>query len=98
MVGKGTDTRLVGKVVAVTGAAGGLGAEIAVQCAQAGARVAVCDVARANGERIAADIAGFGGDAHYFEFDVCDEGAWQRVLAELKTVYGALHALVNNAG
>ena len=98
MTGAGNDTRLVGKVVAVTGAARGLGAEIARHCARAGARVAVCDIAREDGRRTAAEIVRAGGDARYFELDVADEGAWQRALVELKDAFGALHVLVNNAG
>ena len=98
MTGAGNDTRLAGKVVAVTGAARGLGAEIARHCARAGARVAVCDIAREDGRRTAAEIVRAGGDARYFELDVADEGAWQRALVELKDAFGALHVLVNNAG
>jgi 3alpha(or 20beta)-hydroxysteroid dehydrogenase len=90
--------RLAGKVVAVTGAARGLGAEIALHCARNGARVAVCDIARDQGMQVAANIAGAGGEARYIDLDVTDEDAWRSALTDVAAAFGALHVLVNNAG
>ena len=70
---RGRDDRLAGKVVAVTGAASGLGAAIALHCARHGARIAVCDIASEQGAQVAVEIAKAGGKACYFDLDVTDE-------------------------
>jgi 3alpha(or 20beta)-hydroxysteroid dehydrogenase len=95
---RGRDDRLAGKVVAVTGAASGLGAAIALHCARHGARVAVCDIASEQGAQVAVEIAKAGGKACYFDLDVTDEAAWQQTLSRIRDEFGALHVLVNNAG
>lgn len=90
--------RLAGKTTIVTGAARGLGAEIARVCARHGGRIAVCDVLGDAGQQTADSIVRGGGEARYFHLDVTDEAAWQRELAAVHKAFGAIHVLVNNAG
>ncbi len=52
---------LSGKVAAVTGAAGGIGAEVARTLAKAGARVVLGDVQAERGEQVAQQIRESGG-------------------------------------
>ena len=54
---------LAGKVALVTGAARGLGAEIAHTFARAGAAVLITDILEAEGKATAADINNAGGTA-----------------------------------
>ncbi|MEV0741437.1 SDR family oxidoreductase [Streptomyces sp. NPDC050549] len=75
--------RLVGKVVVVTGAAGGQGAAEAEALTREGAQVIATDVSEAPGCR---------------RLDVSSERAWAELAAEIRESYGRVHGLVNNAG
>lgn len=86
--------RLDGRIVLVTGAAGGIGAQIARQAAAEGARVIVSDVRRDDGQKLVDEL---GAPARFVEHDVGDEDAWDR-LAELCKAEGGAGGLVNNAG
>ncbi len=89
---------LSGKAVIVTGAARGIGAEIARRFAAAGAGVLLGDVLDEPGEAMAAEIRDAGGAALYLRHDVADEAAWERVVARCVERFGGLDVLVNNAG
>ncbi len=89
---------LDGRRAVVTGAGAGIGREIALTLARAGAAVAVCDVVRAPAEAVAAEIGAAGGTARAYAVDVADSAqvnaTGEAVLAEL----GGIDILVNNAG
>src|ERR1019366_4050902 len=88
-------TDLTGRVVLVTGAAGGIGQALCRAFAAAGMRVGVCDVNAAGAERFAAEL---GKDlAVAVEGDVADPASCERAVAAVSGRFGALHALVNNA-
>lgn len=80
---------LAGRVVVVTGAAGGLGAEITRVLAATGALVHAIDR-----EAPAELPPGVQGHA----LDVTDAAGWSALAAELGTRHGTVHGLVNNAG
>lgn len=86
---------LNGKVALVTGAARGIGFEVARQLHLRGASVAALDVdpeqAREAAERIGARAIGIGGD-------VTDEGAMRAAVAETVERFGGLDVVVANAG
>ncbi len=86
---------LEGKAALVTGAASGIGAEIAAAFAKAGAHVHVADRDAAGAERHA---AGIGGRASAMEIDVTDEAACVEAAARFRDAHGPLDILVNNAG
>ncbi|WP_372659700.1 SDR family NAD(P)-dependent oxidoreductase, partial [Hydrogenophaga sp.] len=67
---------LQGKVAAVTGAAGGIGAEVARTLAQAGAQVVLGDVQAERGEQVAKQIRDAGGQATFVVHDTSVEDQW----------------------
>lgn len=90
--------RLAGKIALITGGAMGIGRSACLLMAGEGAKVAVTDVADDSGRALAKEIRGRGGEAEYWQLDVSDEGAVSRVFAEVERRFGAITALVNNAG
>ncbi|MEU1994100.1 SDR family oxidoreductase [Nocardia gamkensis] len=85
-----------GRVVIVTGAAGGIGREHALEFARQGAQVVVNDLGPA--EDVVAEIKEMGGLAVANHDDVSDwDGAGSLVETALRE-FGDLHVLVNNAG
>ncbi|MFC3227843.1 glucose 1-dehydrogenase [Marinibaculum pumilum] len=89
---------LAGRAAIVTGAARGIGAEIARRFAAAGAGVLLGDVLDDQGEAVAAEIRAGGGQAEYLHHDVADEPAWEAAVARCLDRFGGLDVLVNNAG
>lgn len=90
-------SRLVGKVVLVSGATTGIGKVSAEVFAREGAKV-VLTGRRAEGEAVAAAIRRDGGTATFVQTDVTDEAAVRRAVETTIRTYGALHVLFNNAG
>lgn len=90
--------RLDGKRLFVTGGSRGLGREMALACADAGADVALVGRDADSLDRTAADIRAFGRTALTITADVSDpaacEAACRRALAE----FGPVDVLINNAG
>lgn len=88
----------VGKVVLITGASSGIGAELARQFAAAGARVALAARDSARLELVANDCRTAGGEALVVPADVTHEADCRAMIDTTVAHYGALDVLVNNAG
>jgi NAD(P)-dependent dehydrogenase (short-subunit alcohol dehydrogenase family) len=86
--------RLDGKVVVITGAAGGIGREAAMLFSAEGARVCVADVAAEAGEQTAAECR----EAFFQEVDVTDPESVAAMYAATAERYGGTDVLYNNAG
>jgi NAD(P)-dependent dehydrogenase (short-subunit alcohol dehydrogenase family) len=89
---------LSGKVALVTGGSRGLGHEMAVAFAEAGARIAVVSRKLDACEATVAEIEGRGGEAAAF---ACHVGRWDAIEPMVEAVYarfGKVDILVNNAG
>ena len=84
---------LSGKIALITGAAGGIGAEIARKFQAEGASVFVADTNQVEGEKTAASIG-----ATFVLLDVTSEESWLAALANVLERSGRLDILVNNAG
>jgi len=88
-------TQLSGRLVAITGAARGIGAAAARAFAAQGARVALISRDAARLADLAAQI---GPGALALPCDVADAGALAEALARAEAGFGPLEVLINNAG
>ncbi|MCO7275331.1 3-oxoacyl-ACP reductase [Cellulosimicrobium cellulans] len=91
----GADQPLAGKVAVVTGAARGIGAQVARTLARDGAKVVVVDVPAA-GEALAKVANEIRGTA--LQLDVTADDAGARILEHARARHGGLDVLVHNAG
>ncbi len=87
-----------GQVALVTGAARGLGMEIALALADAGADIAVAVRRPGSGEELAAVVQGMGRRAIEVAMDVTDLAQVRAAVGRVATEFGRLDILVNNAG
>ncbi|MFG1999465.1 glucose 1-dehydrogenase [Spirillospora sp. NPDC048911] len=87
--------RLDGKVALITGGARGMGKAHVRRFVDEGAKVVFGDVLEEEGAKLAADL----GDAvRFLRMDVTEPDDWRAAVDTAVETYGALHALVNNAG
>lgn len=87
--------RLEGKVVLITGAAGGIGAEAARLMAGEGALLLLTDADAERAQGVAAEL---GDAARARGHDVTSAQEWESVLAWGLDRHGRVDALINNAG
>lgn len=87
-----------GQSAIVTGAASGIGREIALELARAGACVAIADLNRDGAQAVADEIAAAGGQAIGVAMDVTGEDAVNAGVAETAKAFGTVDILVSNAG
>jgi NAD(P)-dependent dehydrogenase (short-subunit alcohol dehydrogenase family) len=90
--------RLDGKVAMVTGAASGIGEQIARLYARQGAAVVIGDRDEQGSRRVAEAIAGEGGRAVVQQLDVTNAQSAEEAVRAAIGAFGGLHILVNNAG
>ncbi|KAI5915776.1 3-hydroxybutyrate dehydrogenase [Thauera sp. 2A1] len=89
---------LNGKIALITGAASGIGREIAHVYARAGAAVAIADIHLAAAQATADEIVASGGKAMAVAMDVTDEDAVDAGTTAVVDTLGGLDILVSNAG
>jgi len=87
---------LTGKIILITGAAGHLGAAISERLYEAGAIVCVNGRSREKLE-VLADGLGDRNRVEILDFDIADQDAVEKAVAHIKTKFGRLDGLVNNA-
>lgn len=89
---------LKNKVAVVTGAAQGIGREIALLLARKGAAAALCDVNQEGVDETARRIQEEGGSCRTFKVDVSHFQDAETVIKEAVDQLGSVDILVNNAG
>ncbi|MBC1605721.1 SDR family oxidoreductase [Listeria rocourtiae] len=90
--------KLVGKVAVVTGAASGMGRQIALLFAKEGAKVVVADIQLEAAEDTVTEIKASEGEALAVVANVMKEDDVQAMIDKAVESYGKLDILINNAG
>ena len=90
--------QLKDKIAIVTGAASGIGKEIAFTYAREGAKVVIADLNKDAAEATAVEIRTTGALAMGVAMDVTDEAQVNAGVAEVVAAWGGVDVLVSNAG
>ena len=91
-------SELQGKVAVVTGGSRGIGRQIGITLAAAGAEVVLADLDLTGAERSASEITAAGGKARAVTMDVATDAGVEKAVAGLLEDYDRIPILVNNAG
>ena len=87
--------QLAGKVVLISGGAGGLGAAFARHILARGGSVVLADLLDDEGDKLVGEL---GPQARYAHLDVTDPEQWAAAVQFTLDEFGSLNGLVNNAG
>ena len=90
--------RLKDKIALVTGAASGIGKEIALTYAREGAKVVIADLNQQGADAAAKEIIGAGGQALGVAMDVTKEDQVEAGFVKVDQAFGGVDVLVSNAG
>ena len=90
--------RLDNQVAVITGGANGIGRQTALTFAQAGAAVAVWDMATDEGERLVAELQGEGHEATFLRVNVTSQANVEEAVGATLERFGKISILINNAG
>jgi 3-oxoacyl-[acyl-carrier protein] reductase len=87
-----------GKVIAITGAARGLGFAFAKDMAEAGAKLALVDMNAEGLEKAANLLREHGAEARFYAVNVTSEEQVTALFADIQRDFGGIDGLINNAG
>lgn len=90
--------RFQDKVAIVTGAASGIGKEIAHAFAREGAKVIIADLSKEAADAAAVEISASGGSVVGIAMDVTAEAAVNAGIEFVHATYGRIDILISNAG
>jgi NAD(P)-dependent dehydrogenase (short-subunit alcohol dehydrogenase family) len=89
--------KLKDQVAIITGAGRNIGEEVAALLASEGAKVAVVDMDKDRGNKVASAIKANGGQAAAFVANVADEAQVEKMVKDVVATFGGVDILVNNA-
>ena len=90
--------RLEGKIAFITGAASGIGKEIALEFAHEGAKIIIADLNQQGADNTAAEIEKIGSSAISIAVDVTDESQVEAATQRAFKTFGNIDILISNAG
>ena len=90
--------KLKDKVCIITGAASGIGKEIALTFAREGGKIVIADLNKAAADAVAAEIRATGASALGVAMNVVDEAQVNAGVDEVVRTWGGVDVLVSNAG
>jgi len=85
----------MGKVIVITGGAGGIGSHLAREFASRGAQLVLLDLNKNSLENVVAQLAGTG--HHFIAIDLTDRSAIAKAIKEIGDKYGRIDVLIPNA-
>ena len=88
---------VAGKVILITGAARGLGRQLAIQFGKLGAILILWDVDKDKLDLVAKELKSYGVPVYAFEVDVSDYSYVATAAAQVKSKVGHVDILINNA-
>jgi NAD(P)-dependent dehydrogenase (short-subunit alcohol dehydrogenase family) len=89
--------KLKDQVAIVTGAGRNIGEDVSKMLAREGAKIAVVDMDKARGDKVAAEIVAAGGEARGFVADVSSEADIAKLVKDTVAAFGKIDILINNA-
>lgn len=92
------EQHFTGKVALVTGGASGIGEACVFTLARGGAKVAVVDLNREQGQKTVAAVQQLGSEAIFLQVDVSNPVAAEQMVNDTVATFGRLDIAVNNAG
>ncbi len=90
--------RLSNKVALITGASSGIGKESSLLFAKEGAKIAVVDINKTEGQKVVEEIKSIKGEAIYINADVSKADDCRSMIEKTENQFGKLSVLFNNAG
>ena len=85
----------VGKVIVITGGAGGIGSHLAREFSSRGAKMVLLDLNRKRLDAVISELSGTG--HHAISLDLTDRGAIAGAITEIEAKYGRIDVLIPNA-
>lgn len=86
------------KVVVITGAANGIGRELARKFAVRGSKLALTDIDAVNLDRLETELTSKGAEVYTEVFDIADYAAMEKFSGNVFKKFGSVDILFNNAG
>ena len=90
--------RVKDKVAIVTGGSLGIGRSTCILLAREGAKIAITDINKIEGEKLADKIRRNGGIAEFWVMNTAVENEVANTFKEIEKKFGRIDVLVNNAG
>ena len=90
--------RLSNKVALITGASSGIGKESSLLFAKEGAKIAVVDINKTEGQKVVEEIKSIKGEAIYINADVSKADDCKSMVEKTENKFGKLSVMFNNAG